>query len=163
MSATRQMTELLKTELFLQQLRREIANSNNLEGEKSIWKDAGADQIFCALATSRGQIELMVETYHTWKNVIGYGLPHDAIIRVNRKYLDIYRQGGLTVWEVTKIGSNLLHEHGHDCGFSHDFFATKRRKNSICYILNQAYEKTAIEYYEIKPKVFAPKPWWKVW
>lgn len=160
--AARTMSDVLKSEKFLEHLHREWEDSNVWEGETSIWKSATPEQIYCALQTSQGKIELMIETYHTWKNVIGYGLPNDTVIRVNRKYLDRYQLYDLE--DRIAVGSNLLHEHGHDSGFKHDFFATKRRAKSICYSLNRAYERAALEYYEIKPKVFVPKkPWWRIW
>lgn len=160
--ATRQMSDVFKHGNFLQHLDHEWQKSNVWEGETSIWKTATPEMILCALATSQGKIELMVETYHTWKNVIGYGLPSDTIIRVNRKYLDRYSIHRTK--DLINIGSNLLHEHGHDMGFKHDFMRTKRRPKSICYSLNRAYEAAALEYYEIKPSVFVPKkPWWRIW
>lgn len=145
--AARQMSMIIGGPHFLPALHEEIEKSNKLEGEKSIWKDATPLQIFAALHTKPHKIELTIETYHTWKNVIGYGLPSDTIIRVNKKYLNRYDLHSTS--DRIKIASNLLHEHGHDMGFKHDFLRTKRRTNSICYVLNRVYEKAAQKHYGV--------------
>lgn len=78
-------------------------------------------------------MDVFVDDYYSFKRVIGYTTLNSKYIYVNTKYFD-KRSNKL-------VGSNILHEYGHQLGFSHDFRATSRRPNSICYKLNGIYEK----------------------
>lgn len=130
------MEKVLNNELFGEILADEISKSNGLEGELSKWKHASVDEILATLFP----ITLNLNTYYTRRNVIGYGYPNDKNIYLNTKYLSGYSVDRLL--DLMEVGSNLLHEHSHDCGFDHDFKATRRRPNSLSYILNRAYERT---------------------
>lgn len=78
------------------------------------------------------EVDFFLDDYYTFKNVIGHTYPSDKYVYTNTKYSDVRN---------TKLcGSNFTHEYGHKKGFSHDFKRTARRNNSLCYILNDAYE-----------------------
>lgn len=158
-AAIEKMPEVIKSPLFLHNLKAEILKSKNLEGELSKWKNASMEEIYQYIVAS--DIHLVLHTYYTVKNVIGYGYASTVDIYVNTKYLVNDSLDDLE--DLMDIGSNLLHEHGHDMGFDHDFKATRRRPNSICYILNRAYEKTFKQVYGLpeKPQIVYVTPWWK--
>jgi len=141
-----------------------ISKSNELEGELSEWKNKTVKEIYEVLFDSKDgdfcSITLEIFTYYTAANVIGYGTAANKNIYVNRKYLNTYEPGNL--FDLRAVGSNLLHEHGHDCGFDHDFDSTRRRPNSIAYILGKAYQIAYSQIYNIeyKEKVLYV-PWYK--
>lgn len=142
------MEDVLSSPIFLEMLSDEIARSKGLEGELSKWKRASILEIHAQLFP----IELSLNTYYTSKSVIGYGLSSTKEIYVNTKYLSKYSVDRPE--DLMEIGSNLLHEHSHDCGFDHDYDRTKRRYNSLSYIMNRAYERAFKKYYskvEVKP------------
>lgn len=115
---------------------------NHLPGELSIWKDATITAIFNYLMngsetldpTEDNELDLFVDDYYTFKNVVGHTYETDRYIYANIKYFDVNSS--------KNIGSFFLHEYGHKKGFSHDFRATARRKYSLCYWMNYIYEKT---------------------
>jgi hypothetical protein len=155
------MHAILNAQVFLDSLIQEIRGSNNLEGELSEYRKASAAEVFILLA-GNGGLRLEVEPYYSVKNVIGYGLPQDNITRLNTRFLNQYSAHNPV--HIMLVGSNLLHEKGHDKGFEHDFWDTPRRKNSLCYVLNRAYEKAYCTVNKIEPVVYVPRrPWWKFW
>lgn len=153
------MREVLNSQIFLDCLRWEVGNSNSLEGELSAFKHSNAADIFILLKEG---LNIVCVPYYSLRDVIGYGLPNDKITRLNTRYLNRYSTHNPV--HLMYVGSNLLHEDGHDKGFDHDFWNTARRKNSICYILNRAYENAYSTIYKIEyPVIRATKPWWKFW
>ena len=162
-AAVNLMPAVLEDPRFLENLADEISRSKNLEGELSLWKNKTPKEIFDQLFKKHPEvsiINLTILTYYTAKNVIGYGYANTTDIYVNTKYLVNYELNDLE--DLMNIGSNLLHEHGHDCGFSHDFKSTSRRPNSICYILNRAFEKTFRQIHNLPaPAPVYYTPWWK--
>lgn len=110
-------------------------------GERSKWKDASNMEIYKRLMRGAERfkddednvMDIYVDDYYTFKRVIGYTTLTSKYIYVNTKYFD-GRSNKL-------VGSNLLHEYGHHVGFSHDFWATEERPNSLCYQLNRIYEE----------------------
>lgn len=160
LAATGKMGSVIASPLFLENLNHEIARSNGLEGELSQWKKSSAEEIHLHIVKN-GVMDLTLLTYYSAKNVIGYGYATTADIYVNTKYLTNDSIEDLE--DLCDIGSNLLHEDGHDKGFSHDFKATKRRKNSICYILNRVYEKTFRQVYGLpeNSQIVYVVPWYK--
>jgi hypothetical protein len=154
--AVKHMQIILYSEYFYKALFDELEMSNNCEGELSEWKNKSANEIFQALFP----ITLYLNTYYTVRDVIGYGNPGTNKIYLNTKYLDMYNINNLV--DLMRIGSNLLHEHSHDCGFSHDFYPTKRRPNSLSYILNRAYETAFRQYYNLpRPVIVIKAPWYR--
>lgn len=156
--AVLRMEDVLSSPIFYSCLAEEIANSNSLEGELSKWKNKSTQDIYDAIFP----ITLYLNTYFTYSNVIGYGVGGDENIYINTKYLRNYNINDAN--DLMLIGSNLLHEHGHNVGFDHDFKSTKRRPNSIAYILGTAYKKAYQQYYaiplpEVVPMTFIP--WYK--
>lgn len=167
-----QMERVLMSPEFKQALYDVIAKSHELEGELSIWKHKTVLEIFENLfeKATNGNFEmtLTLHTYYTAKKVYGYGYATDANIYLNTKYLGSYNADDLE--DLKKVGSNLTHEHGHDCGYDHDFAATSRRKNSICYLLNDAYEIAFDQIHNINqgegpeetnPEIVYYVPWYK--
>lgn len=154
--AVLRMEDVINSKHFTDCLCEEIMNSNGLEGELSKWKKASWTEIYSQIFP----ITLYLNTYYTGQNVIGYGYPSDRNIFINTKYLSKYTIDDPL--DLMEIGSNLLHEHSHDCGFDHDFANTRRRKNSISYIMNRAYERAYRKFYQIpEPKPIVSLPWWK--
>lgn len=160
-AAVEDMGQVVSSTTFQQCLKEEIDKSYSLCGERSKWKNATADEIYKQLFP----ITLQIKTYYSLRNVIGYGLPNDPWIHLNTRYLD--KRELFDDESLMLIGSNLLHEHGHDVGFDHDFYDTQERKYSICYILNRAYERAFRIIYKLpepKPAVYPwyVKAWWKI-
>lgn len=158
-NAVMRMNHVLNHAYFLSNLYAECRDSKNFEGETSLLRD-GCSAARIVELLKQHPISLVVEPYYSIRNVIGYGLAGDEITRLNTKYLNNYNP--LNMYHQMYVGSNLLHEHSHDIGFDHDFYATKRRKNSVSYILNRAYEDAYITIYQLEKPV-AKKPWWKFW
>jgi hypothetical protein len=152
-SAILHMQYVVASPIFMEILKDEISKSNGLEGELSMWKEALPEEIYEALFP----ITLYLSTYYSFRNVIGYGTPDTKEIFLNTKYLDNY---SMKLEDLMMIGSNLLHEHSHDCGFDHDFYNTARRRNSLSYILNRAYERAFRKFYGV-PEPIARVPWWR--
>lgn len=152
------MEDVIYDPIFLLMLKDEISKSNDMEGELSHWKEALPVQIYSQLFP----ITLYLNTYYTVRSVIGYGTESSNQIYINTKYLSNY---SIEIMEdLMKIGSNLLHEHSHDCGFDHDFKSTARRPNSISYIMNRAYERAFKKFYNIaEPEavIIYYNPWYK--
>lgn len=166
-AAIEKMEIVLASDHFQDALHSVISRSNNLEGELSTWKNATLKEIYenlLGMENGQGHIHLTLHTYYTAKRVIGYGYKNTTDIYLNTKYLGSYQVDDLE--DLKKVGSNLTHEHGHDCGFEHDFNATARRKNSIAYLLNDAYEIAFERIFgstdPTEPKeVIYKKPWYK--
>lgn len=85
-------------------------------------------------------MDLKVDDYYTFKNVIGHTYKSDPYIYTNTKYFD--------KWNTKKIGANFFHEWGHKLGFSHAFRNTKNRKYSLCYLMGKAYQMAWNEIYD---------------
>jgi hypothetical protein len=155
------LEEVINSQIFKDMLVDEISKSNGLEGELSHWKDAMPLQIYAQLFP----IILYLNTYYTWSNVIGYGVDGTNQIYINTKYLSTYHPDDLL--DIMEIGSNILHEHSHDCEFAHDYKSTSRRKNSLSYVLNRAYERAFKKFYNLEEpedEVVYYTPWYrKVW
>lgn len=168
--AISKMEIVLSSDKFQDALYAVISRSNNLEGELSEWKNKTLYQIYNQfLGIDRilgtGLIELKLHTYYSSKKVIGYGYKGTNDIYLNTKYLSTYQVDDLE--DLKKIGSNLSHEHGHDRGFEHDYYATARRKNSLSYLINEAYEIAFEQIFgladpsEVPAEVIYKKPWYK--
>jgi hypothetical protein len=153
------MEEVVFSSVFFEILKDEISKSNGLEGELSKWKDASPEEIYAQLFP----ITLHLSTYYTYKSVYGYGYANDDIIRLNTKYLSTYKL--FNDIHLMLVGSNLFHEHSHNRGFDHDFKNTLRRKNSLSYILNRAYERAYRQIFNLSVPVVKPVvvsiPWYK--
>lgn len=164
-AAIERMEIVLLSDYFLQALYDVIEDSNGLEGELSTWKNATVQEIYenlFELILGQNEINLTLHTYYSPKAVIGYGYAGTTDIYLNTKYLGAYTADDIE--DLKNVGSNLLHEHGHDCGYSHDFKRTRRRKNSICYLLNEAYEIAFDQIFghtETAPPVSYYVPWYK--
>lgn len=155
-SAVERMETVLTSHVFFECFLMEVAKSYYLCGERSKWKDKSADEIFAQIFP----ITLWIKQYNSFKNVVGYGYPNDKWIYLNTKFLD--QRSVFDEESLMLVGSNLLHEHGHDQGFEHDFYDTPERKFSICYILNRAYERAYRIIYQLpEPVIKTYIPWYK--
>lgn len=156
------MKIVYESQEFLDAMKAVIKSSNNLEGELSKWKNKSAVEIYEQFfnrydkESDTYHLDLEIETYYTSKRVIGYGVVGDDIIRVNTKYLSSYT---LTdEYDLRAVGSNLTHEEYHNKGMSHDSNATARRKHSVCYLSNDAYEIAYSKLFIEKIKTPQPAP-----
>jgi hypothetical protein len=151
------MESVLDSSEFYLALMEEIANSNGLEGELSQWKNAKGADIFKQLFP----VSLKLRTYYSVRNVIGFGYPDSPDIFLNTKFLSRYNVTNMV--DLMLIGSNLFHEHSHDCGFEHSFYDTTTRDNSVSYILNRAYERAFKSLHNIVTDnvVKTYTPWYK--
>lgn len=161
LAAIKHIPIVLHSQEFLDALKDEIEASNGLDGELSEWKSKTAGQILAHMLLSDWHLTLA--TFYTWRSTVGYGYPNDPTIYLNTRFLSAYEIHELM--DLMEIGSNLVHEDGHDLGFEHDSAATSRRPNSICYILNRAYERAFKKIYKLdepdEPDVVYVLPWYK--
>jgi hypothetical protein len=147
-----------------------------LQGELSFWASKSGSEIYERLfmngTSLNDTLRLNVRTYYSPKRVIGYGVASDDWINVNTKYLRNYTIDD--PYDRKEVGSNLGHEEYHSRGMSHDFKNTARRKHSVAYIFNRAYERAYDEIIinapnpgveiEVRPKPVPKaykKPWWR--
>lgn len=138
--ATSKMEVVINSVAFKNIFIRTLENRDYANGELSLWKDqtpiaiynhfmSGAETLS---PTKDNKMDIDIDDYYTWKRVIGYTYRNISTIFVNTKYFD--KRG------PKLIGSNICHEYGHKIGWDHDFRRTKRRKDSLCYLLNEIYE-----------------------
>jgi hypothetical protein len=160
-----------ESEEFKEALGNEIFLSNDLEGELSDYKNASVEDIWKQLFDVknvvgqgyRGKVELDLATYNnSWTSAIGYGLPTDDIIRLNIKYLKkLSPENPISLMD---LGSLITHEFSHNRGFDHDFKKTKRRPNSLSYVINRAFESSYIKIFNVPTVKTETKfyiPWYK--
>lgn len=142
-----EMSEVWNSTIFKTIFLETLLKNDYTKGERSAWAKATPEtiinhfysgvEVLNPLADNKAKIK--VDDYYTFKRVIGYTSKSDPYIYVNTKYFD----GRQTIL----VGSNLTHEWGHKIGFSHDFRRTKYRHLSLCYLLNDIYEKSFCEIY----------------
>lgn len=89
-----------------------------------------ADQVASHLTSTH--ITVSTETYWTLRRVLGYTLPNQNKIWINRRLM--FR------WNTCDLGSLLAHESSHKAGYGHDFRPTKRRPFSVPYSVNYAFD-----------------------
>jgi len=131
-----QLHQILNSTMF-----RDLVLKMRKTGERSKWKDATNSEIYNRIMSGADRysdvednvLDIFVDDYYTFKKVIGYTKASSKYIYVNTKFFDGRSN--------KKVGSNILHEYGHLVGFSHDFRSTADMPNSICYLLNDIYER----------------------
>lgn len=142
---------------FLPIFKEELDDSRDkdgvLRGERSKWKTASAEEILAQLFINN-TLRLMVRTYYTALNTIGFGYKTDDYINVNEKYLKPYTDDDPD--DRKNVASNLLHEEFHNRGMEHDFKETLVRKYSVCYAANRAF-KRAYDVIILNKDIEAPK------
>lgn len=137
-----EMEIIINSEVFKDKFYQELMNRNYHVGETSKWKDTHPTEIIAHFYSGWERLRPMddyifqidIDDYWTFKRVIGYTKSNISTVFVNTKYFDKR--------SLMLCGSNICHERGHNIGFTHDFRNTKRRKDSVCYILNDVYEFT---------------------
>lgn len=105
------------------------------------------------------EVDFFLDDYYTIKRVIGHTYPSDKYVYTNTRYFDV---------SSSKMsGSNFTHEYGHKKGFKHDFRRTSRRNDSLCYILNDAYEiaweRIFGDVSERDKRLVCKRVWYKLW
>ena len=164
-----EMKRVLNHENFKENLLYLLRTRNYAEGELSEWRHHSPESIYEYLMDGSeilhpekdGVLNLWVDDYYSFKKVIGYTTRSDDYIYSNTKYLD-HRSAKM-------VGSNYVHEWGHKKGFSHDFRSTSRRRNSLCYLLNIAYETTWDDLYtgDVVPEAdkikVCTRTWYTLW
>lgn len=163
--ATVRMCTVLSSAAFKNALFEYLKHSNGIEGELSEWKNKPWEEIYNHYLGAR-TIELDLATYYSFRRVYGYTKPSTDTIFLNRKYISKYSH--LNGTHLMALGSNLSHEYGHKRGFDHDFKATARRPNSLCYLINEAYEKAYTQIYgadfaSLEKALAVKVPWYKRW
>lgn len=137
-----EMELILKSVEFRDNLINLLDASDYQNGELSKWGDATPEEIYTHIMRGQeilspeldNEIDIIVDDYYSLKSVIGYTYPNDPQQYTNVRFFDV---------RTSKAnGSNFFHEYGHKLGFKHDFRRTKRRKFSLCYLMNIAYEQT---------------------
>jgi hypothetical protein len=146
--AVKDLNNIVFTMKFRDTLYDEYDKSNLLEGELSSLKHKNKEAIYSEILACNK--DLAVKSYWAPFGAIGktYG---DGIIWVNRA----------KTTNLKYLASLLLHEMGHDkLGAKHDWNPTKRRPNSLCYMLNRVYEQTYDEIFG-EEIVIKRKPLWR--
>lgn len=143
-------------------------------GELSSYRNLTKEQLYDFLMAGAERLNpkndntlnLAVDDYYTFKGVIGYTYQDTHIIYSNTKFFDsndLTRENH----HMKMTGSNFIHEWGHKLGFDHDFNSTPRRPQSICYQLNEVYEKTWDEVIlptlQKYPKIIYYRRWFKTY
>jgi hypothetical protein len=143
-SIQREMEVIINSELF----KDKILSMRNPIGELSDWRNKQKKEIYDHILSGKetlnpqmdNVLDITIQSYFSWKNVVGYTYPNTLTIYTNTKYFD---STNLTQeFHHRKMsGSNFIHEYGHKLGFSHDFYSTSTRPYSLCYLLNDIYEQ----------------------
>lgn len=152
---SKQICKVLNSLSFRAAFIKELNTFKYKNAERSAWKDASPIEIvehfFSGMETLQPEkdyeMDLRFNLYSSFKSVVGYTYANVIDIWANTKYFnDNSLRGDM------KSGSNIVHEYGHKLGFGHDFRATKARPDSVCYILNRAYNEAFTQVYGIKTK-----------
>lgn len=122
-------------------LKNKILRITEYDGELSKWKGATITAIYSHIMSGAEvldpevdyEMDLFVDDYYTPTNTVGKTYPNDKFIYTNTNFFDTN--------STKRIGSNFFHEWGHKLGFAHDYKDTPRRKRSLCYLMNRAYEE----------------------
>ncbi len=87
---------------------------------------------------SRGVIDLNLDMYYSWKNVLGYTTPDDPFIHMNRKLHSSF--------SPAETAGNIFHEWLHKIGHGHTFKPTKDRPYSVPYAVGYLVREMAAKY-----------------
>ena len=158
-----------ESEDFQDALFSEIFLSNDLEGELSKWRHEAPKEIWKQLFSVtnvvgqglRGKVDLELATYNnSFTSAIGYGKEGESTIYLNIKFLKHLDLGDYE--SLMNLGSLITHEFSHKVGFSHEFRSTKKRDNSLPYVINRAFNTAFKKVYAIESLKQIPKtPWYK--
>lgn len=102
-----------------------FVNNNGLTNSQIYSKILRGAEVLTPAKNNR--MDLVLETYYTEANVIGYTMANIKTIYMNRRYLSTF--------ETNKVAMNLFHEWLHKVGFGHDSEATARRPYSVPYAI----------------------------
>lgn len=83
-------------------------------------------------------MDLVLTTYYTEANVIGYTKASIKTIYMNRRYLSTF--------QPYQVAMNLFHEWLHKLGFGHDYESTTRRPHSVPYAIGYIVRDLAKKY-----------------
>lgn len=121
-------------------------------GETSAWKHASPEEIYHHFYSGMevlqpkkdNEMDLEFKIKNARSSIFGWTYGNTITIWQNTDYYNDFSLKGRM-----ESGSNIVHEWGHKLGFGHDFYNTARRDNSLCYLLNKAYEEAFIRYHQI--------------
>ena len=141
---------------------------SDFSGETSEWKNKSNKEIYdhfmSGAETLRpekdNEADIDIDIFNpsfASRNTVGY--TYKTVLKqwINRKFF----------WAMSIIGveGNITHEWGHKLGFDHDYKATKRRPQSICYQLNKIIKYCHLRLIDKKDVVQAVKktyvPLWR--
>jgi len=136
-----EMQLIMRSNLYRDKFLKMLDEREYVNGELSKWKYASPNEIYYHVMSARevlnpeedNEVDIWVDDYYSFRRIIGFTSTKDKYIHTNTRYFDK---------RTSKLnGSNFHHEWGHKMGFSHDKRNTKRRKNSLCYLMNEIYEQ----------------------
>lgn len=84
------------------------------------------------------EMDLDLELYYSWRNVVGYTYPSTMKIFMNTKFFDPYTP--------SQVAGNIFHEWTHKLGFEHDQDYSVRRDSSVPYALGYLIQELGKEY-----------------
>lgn len=113
-----------------------FVNNNGLTNSQIYNKILRGAEVLTPAKNNR--MDLVLETYYTEANVIGYTMASIKTIYMNRRYLSTF--------ETNKVAMNLFHEWLHKVGFGHDSEATARRPYSVPYAIGYIVRDLAAKY-----------------
>lgn len=111
-------------------------NNNGLTNSQIYNKILRGAEVLTPAKNNR--MDLVLQTYFTEANVIGYTMANIKTIYMNRRYLSTF--------ETNKVAMNLFHEWLHKVGFGHDSEATARRPYSVPYAIGYIVRDLAAKY-----------------
>lgn len=148
---------VISTKEFARNLISELNSHKYKLAERSEWANEPPAAVYAHIVSTL-RVTTTPKCFTYWR-------PSSAVAKVSGDAILFNRRHLGRLGDVDG-GSTILHERGHiQMGFQHDFWATKRRENSLCYLLNRVFEQTAQElgYRESKPKPVTRTPWWAFW
>ncbi len=86
------------------------------------------------------EMDLELELYYSWRNVVGYTTPGELRIYMNTKFFDPYTP--------SQVAGNVFHEWTHKLGFDHASSAVPGREASVPYALGYIIEELGKKFEE---------------
>ncbi len=84
------------------------------------------------------EMDLELELYYSWRNVVGYTTPGELRIYMNTKFFDPYTPA--------EVAGNVFHEWTHKLGFDHAASAVPGRDASVPYAIGYIIEELGKKY-----------------
>jgi hypothetical protein len=84
------------------------------------------------------EMDLELELYYSWRNVVGYTTPGELRIYMNTKFFDPYTP--------SEVAGNVFHEWTHKLGFDHASSPVPGRDASVPYAIGYMIEELGKQY-----------------